>query len=144
MPATVVMTCVTALTSRMRLLSVSAMNRSPLASTATPVGIVQFGVGGQSAVAAIAAGSVAGDGGNDVRARVDFANAVVVGVGDEQVSAGVHCYAAGIVQFGDSGQPAVAAIAFRTVAGDRADEPRTASARAAAQKIKAVAIVRGE
>ena len=36
LPATVVMTPVAALTSRMQLLTVSAMNRSPAASTATP------------------------------------------------------------------------------------------------------------
>ena len=117
------MTPVAALTSRMRLLSVSAMNRSPRRPPQRR-GIVKLGGGGRAAVAAIAAASVAGDGGDDARAGVDLADAVVAGVGDEQVAAGVHRNADGIVQLGGGGRPAVAAIARSSVAGDGGDDAR--------------------
>ena len=76
LPATVVMTCVLALTSRMQLFQVSAMNRSPLASTATPAGrrVRRWWPVRRRRYSL---DSVAGDGGDDVRARVDLADAVV-------------------------------------------------------------------
>ena len=111
LPATVVMMPVARLTSRIRLLLVSAMKRSPAASTATPVGAVQVGGGGRAAVAAVAMRSIAGDGGDHAGGVIDLADPVVAVVGDEEVAGGVHrdAYRAG--QVGGGGRAAVAAVA---------------------------------
>ena len=78
LPATVMMSPVALTTSRITLLSVSAMNRSPAESTATAVGAVQFGGGRGPVVAAVTGGAVAGDG-DDVAGRLDdLADHVVV------------------------------------------------------------------
>ena len=83
-------------TSRTTLLSVSTMNRSPAESMATPWD-VQLGVGGESVVATVTGGAVAGDG-DDVAGRLDhLADPVVARVGDEQVARGVDGDVAGVV-----------------------------------------------
>ena len=79
-----------ALTSRITLLPVSAMNRSPAESTATPVGSVQFGGGGRTVVAAVAVAAVAGDGGDHAASRRFTSRITLLRVGDEQVPGGVH------------------------------------------------------
>ena len=82
----------------MTLLPESAMKRSPAASTATPVGAVQFGGGGRTAVAAVARDPIAGDGGDDAGGEIDLADPVVALVGDEEVPGGVHRHARGLAQ----------------------------------------------
>ena len=86
------------------------------------VRVVEFGGGGRPAVAAVAEGAGAGDGG-DVAGGLDhFANAVVVGVGDEDVAAAVHGGPEGEVQRGRGGGAAVAVVAGAAGAGDRGDD----------------------
>ena len=67
------------------------MKRSPAESTATPLGCVQFGGGGRTVIAAVAASSVAGDSG-DHAGGVKFTSRIrsLLGVGDEEVAGGVH------------------------------------------------------
>ena len=97
------------------------MNRSPAASTATPSGCVQLGVGRGSVVAAVTGGTVAGDG-DDVAGRLDhLADHVVVRVGDEQVARGVDGDADGVAQLGGGGGSVVAAVTLGAVAGDGDD-----------------------
>ena len=104
------MSPVTLTTSRTTKLNVSAMNRSPAASTATPAGIVQLGGGRGPVVAAVTEGTVAGDG-DDVAGRLDdLADHVVARVGDEQVARGVDGDTGGEAQLGVGGGSVVAAV----------------------------------
>ena len=110
-PATVVMTRVLALTSRMRLLQLSAMNRLPPASTAMPVGIIEFGGGGRSAVAAVAVGPLPATVVMMPVAAIDLADAVVVVSAMNRSPLASTATPSGHVQFGVGGLSAVAAIA---------------------------------
>ena len=118
-------------TSRMALLKVSAMNRSPAPSTATPCGSLSCGAGGGAAVAGEAAeavvglvgGVVAGHGGDDPGLGVHPADDVVGRVGDVQVALGVDREPGRLVQLGERGQAAVAGVAGVAVAGDGGDLP---------------------
>src|SRR5208282_4767428 len=85
------------------------------------IGVVEFGGGGGAVVAAVARGAVARDGGDHPCAGVHLADAVVLGVGDEDVAAGVHRHAIGVVEFGGGGGAVVAAVACGAVAGDGGD-----------------------
>ena len=53
-------------------------------------GVVQFGGGGLAAIAAVAWGPIAGDGGDHAGGVIHLADPVVAGVGDEEVPGGVH------------------------------------------------------
>ena len=72
---------------------------------------VQLGGGGRAAVAAVARGSVAGDGGDHAGSAIHLADAVVVSVGDEEVPGRVHRHALRGRQLGGGGLAAVPAVA---------------------------------
>ena len=86
------------------------MKMSPAASTATPVGIVELGLGGRSTVAAVTAGETGGAGardgddvadghaesGRDALRLDDLADHLVVLVGDEDVARRVERHARGL------------------------------------------------
>src|SRR5207244_4239877 len=98
-----------------------------------PGGVIEFGAGGRPAVAAEAAvpaagGAAAGDGADEARGR-HLADALVVGIDDEDVAAGIDRHPGGVIEFGAGGRPAVAAeaavpAAGGAAAGDGADEAR--------------------
>src|SRR5262249_48614371 len=84
------------------------------------VDIIQRGRGGRSAISTGPGGAVAGDGGDDA-ARLDHADALVAGIGDEDVAAGVHGHRFRGSQRGRGRGAAVAAVAIVAVAGDGDD-----------------------
>src|SRR5262249_14270187 len=86
-----------------------------------PVGVADVGRRGLPAVAVVADGAGAGDGGDDA-VGFDCANAVVVPVGDEYLVLGVDGQGGGIVQLGGGGGAAVAAEAGSAGAGDGDDD----------------------
>ena len=88
------------------------------------VGPVQFGGGGRTVIAAVAFGSIAGDGGDHAGGVIHLTDHVVARVGDEEVPRGVQRDISGPVQFGSSGRTVVAAVAPGPIAGNRGDEPR--------------------
>ena len=97
------------------------MKSSPAAVHGEAGGVVEFGTGGRFAVAAVAPGSVAGNGADHARGEVDLADDVVAAVGDEEVVRGVHGDAHGVEELGAGGRLAVAAVAPGPVSGNRAD-----------------------
>src|SRR5260221_11371315 len=64
--------------------------------------------------------AVAGDRSNDAQG-VDFADAAIPEVGDEEVAGAIHCYADGIIQLGENRRPSVAAESSCAVARYRGD-----------------------
>ena len=97
------------------------MKTSPEASTATPIGLANLAAVAGPESPEIPEGPITRDRGDHAGVEVDFADAVVPRVGDEQVSGGVHRDARGIVQRGGRGLPVVAAEACNPVARDRDD-----------------------
>ncbi len=87
-------------------------------------GVVKFGAGGRSAVAAIAAGPISGDRADCARGEIHRADDVVAAVGDEEVPRGVRRNARRVVEPGARGRGAIAAVAAGPVSGDRADHAR--------------------
>ena len=83
-------------------------------------GITQQSRGGRRAVAGEARNAASGDG-TDV-AAAHLADAIVVGVGNIDVAAGVHGHAGGRIEQRASGRAAIAAKALRTGAGNGADQ----------------------
>ncbi len=83
-------------------------------------GEVELGGGGGGVVAGEAGGG-SRDGGDDAGGEVEFADAVVVGVGDVEVVCGVEGEALGGVECGGGGGAAVAGEALCAGAGDGGD-----------------------
>ena len=109
-------------TRRMRWLYSSAMMSSPLRLTATPVGLWSFASVAGPPSPANPALAGARDGGDDP-GRVDAADSVVRGIGDEHVAVVVDRDAGRILQVGRGGRTAVAQEGGDAVAGDRGDRP---------------------
>ena len=86
--------------------------------------IIQFRGGGRAAVAAVARGAVAGDGGDHAGGEVDLADCVVAAVGDEEVSLRVEGDACGAWSSAAVAGPAIAAVAGGAVTGDGVDHAR--------------------
>ena len=66
-------------------------------------GEIELGGGGEGVVAGEAGDAGAGDGGDDAGGEVEFADAVVVGVGDVEIVRGVEGQALGGVECGGGG-----------------------------------------
>ena len=106
---------------RIRLFSVSATKTLPWASTETLRG-AEEGRGGGAAVAGLAVGAGAGDGG-DVAVRGHLAHAAVGGVRDEEAPVGAEGEAVRVVQLGSRGPaPVPAEAALPAGAGDDVDD----------------------
>ena len=86
--------------------------------------VVELRGGGRAVVAAVASGSAAGHGRDYPRGKVHFADTIVAGIGDEEVTRGVYGDICGAVEPGGGGLAAVAAIAGNSVAGDGGDHAR--------------------
>ena len=78
--------------------------------------MVEIGIGGGHAVAVIACASVAGDGDDGARGFDNFADAVVVFIGDEEVAFGIEGHSERIIEAGIGSGHAIAVIAGASVA----------------------------
>src|SRR5947209_6622246 len=79
---------------------------------------------GRPAVAVVVGGAGAGDGDHGAGRLHHFPNAVVVGIGDEDVAAAVHGGPEGEVQHGGGGGAAVASVAVAPIAREGGDGRR--------------------
>src|SRR5262249_26338974 len=87
-------------------------------------GLIQLGLDGRDAVAIVALCPGAGDGGDQPRGGQHLPDAVVVRVGDEQVTCVIHCHAIGGTELGLCGRDAVAVVASCAGPRDGGDQPR--------------------
>ena len=95
-------------TFRTLLLEKSAIKKPPSAVAATPVGLVELGVGGRAIVAGAARGTGSGDAG-DHPIRRHLPHHVVAGVGDQEPAVGGHRHPDRAVELGVGGRAVVAA-----------------------------------
>src|SRR5262249_31046423 len=85
---------------------------------------IQLGRGGEPPVTAVAGRAVPGKREDVSGCLDDFADDMVVDIGNEDVAAAVHGHAIGGVQLGRGGGPAVAAVTCGAGAGDGEDIAR--------------------
>ena len=87
-------------------------------------GAPHAGCGGRAAIAAVAKGSVARDGGDHAGGEIDLADPVVVVIVDEEVPGSVHRDAVWCGELAGGGRAAIATEAFTAIPCDGSDNPR--------------------